>query len=141
MTIIYARELEVEIDDFADVLRRAGMGARRPVDDRAKLESMVRSADLWVVARDSDQDGKIIGAARCLSDFVQTCFCSELAVDEAYRGRGVEQKIFEAVQSELDAGCALHLIAGPGEEAAAEALGLSRLTSAFGVGVSDMAPA
>ena len=53
-------------DEFVEVLRASTLAARRPVDDRACIESMVRHANLTVTAR---QEGRLVGVARTVTDF------------------------------------------------------------------------
>jgi len=60
-------EPDLETDAFIDVLRRSTLAGRRPVDDRATIEGMLRAADLIVTARTAD--GRLVGAARAPTDF------------------------------------------------------------------------
>ena len=52
MEISYSIEEGLTVDEFIDVLKRSGLAARRPVDEPARIESMVAKADLMVCARD-----------------------------------------------------------------------------------------
>jgi hypothetical protein len=49
-TIHYKRET-VSASQFADLLNRSGLGARRPVDDLPRLQRMLDGANLVITAR------------------------------------------------------------------------------------------
>lgn len=141
MTIVYARELEVGLADFMDVLERSGLAERRPMERRDVLEKMVAGADLWITARDASADGKIIGLARALSDFAYVCYCSELAVDRDYQDQDIGRRMIEAMKTELDETCNLVVISAPAAEGFYEAVGMERLDRAFLAPAREDAPA
>ena len=87
MDVAYAIEGDLSAEEFTDVLYRSGLAERRPVDDAARIAKMVRNADLTVCAR--DDTGRLIGVSRCITDFTYCCYCSDLAVDAAWQGRGI----------------------------------------------------
>ena len=67
MTIAYQEEA-ITAEEFADILGRSGLGARRPTDDLPRLQRMLDGTDLLITARDS-ATGSIVGVARSLSDW------------------------------------------------------------------------
>ena len=46
--IDYQLEPQLSVEEFIDVLVRSTLGERRPVDDRERIESMLKNADLIV---------------------------------------------------------------------------------------------
>jgi len=84
--IVYARELTLHPDEFIDVLKRSTLAARRPVDDAERIKSMCQNANLIVTAR---KDGKLVGVARSLTDFIYCTYLSDLAVDESLQKQGI----------------------------------------------------
>lgn len=88
MDIIYALEPRLSAHEFRNVLVASTLGERRPVKDLARLERMLRNANIIVTAR---HEGQIVGVARALSDFSYCCYLSDLAVDAAYQRRGNRQ--------------------------------------------------
>lgn len=72
--------------EFRAVLVASTLGERRPIDDLARLERMLREADLIVTARDGE---RLVGISRALTDHSYCCYLSDLAVDQAYQRQGI----------------------------------------------------
>ena len=90
MEIIYQVEKDLSVEEFRNVLIRSTLGERRPIDDNNKLEKMCENADIMLTAR---FEGKLVGVARSLSDFVYATYLSDLAVDEAFQKLGIGKKL------------------------------------------------
>ncbi len=131
MSIIYAVEPELSVDDYVDILQRSGLAARRPVENRARIETMLAGADLIVTARDPEQDGKLVGMARSVTDQVFCCYCADLAVDADHQGNGVGRDLIGATVRQLHPDCTLHIVTPPEVENYCAQLGMTRLTGAF----------
>ncbi len=131
MNLIYAVEPELAADDYIDIVNRSGLGARRPVANRQRMETMLAGADLIVTARDAEKDGKLVGLARSLTDQVFTCYCADLAVDADYQGDGVGRGLIDATRRQLHDDCVFHLVAPPEVEAYCAQIGMARLAGAF----------
>ncbi len=91
MTISYAIEDGLDPEEFIDVLKRSGLNQRRPVDNPDVIRGMVENADLTVTAR--DEDGKLIGVARSVTDFAYCCYLSDLAVDRDCQRQGIGKEL------------------------------------------------
>ena len=128
MTIAYAREQDLSAQDFADVLRAAGMSLNRPVADQPRLRQMLDSASLIVTARDN---GRIVGAARCMTDFAWVCYCAEIAVDKSDQGQGIGRAIIQHCRSILGDGVSFVLAAYPDAVGFYERIGMQRIADAF----------
>ena len=90
MDIIYQVENGLSVEEFRNLLIRSTLGERRPIDDSNKLEKMCKNADIMLTAR---FEGKLVGVARSLSDFVYATYLSDLAVDEAFQKLGIGKKL------------------------------------------------
>lgn len=90
MNTIYAVEDHLLADEYIDVVRKSGLN--RPIDDRLRIERMLKHANLVVTAR---QDGKLVGFARSLTDFCFCCYLSDLAVDPACQGQGIGRRLID----------------------------------------------
>lgn len=99
--IAYAVEPDLSAAAFLDVLHRSGLAERRPVDDRPRIEAMLRRADLIVTAR---ADGRLVGVARSVTDFAYCCYLSDLAVDRALQGRGIGTALVRRTRAEAGGG-------------------------------------
>ncbi|MDX2265292.1 MAG: GNAT family N-acetyltransferase [Hyphomicrobiales bacterium] len=126
---VIARELALDPAEFIGVLERSGLGERRPLADAARIAAMCKHANLIVTARDA---GKLIGVARCVTDFAYCCYCSDLAVDKAYQGRGLGKALLQATRAELHPKASLYLISAPAAVGFYEAIGMERSERAFG---------
>jgi ribosomal protein S18 acetylase RimI-like enzyme len=128
VTIVYAREQDLPANDFAAVLGAAGMGQNRPVADEPRLRQMLENANLIVTARDH---GRIVGAARCMTDFAWVCYCAEIAVDKRAQGGGIGRAIIEHCRSILGDGVSFVLAAYPDAVGFYERIGMTRIADAF----------
>jgi predicted N-acetyltransferase YhbS len=95
--IVYAIESNLDTQEFIDVLNRSTLGERRPVDDFKRITEMCKNANLIVTAR---LDGKLIGVARSVTDFVYCTYLSDLSVDEAYQKKGIGKKLIEETKKQ-----------------------------------------
>ena len=83
---VYQLEPDLTVAEFIDLLERSTLAERRPVDDEARLEVMLKNADIIVTARCGDL---LVGVARAITDFAFCCYLSDLAVDETYQRQGI----------------------------------------------------
>jgi GNAT superfamily N-acetyltransferase len=109
--IVYALEPALGHEEFADVLRRSTLAERRPVGQPERLEAMLRQADLIVTAR--DPRGLLVGISRAISDYSFCTYLSDLAVDEAYQGRGIGRELIRRTHEAAGLATSLILLAAP----------------------------
>ena len=108
--IEYRVNTAISADQFIDLLNRSTLGKRRPVEDRACMEGMVKNANLTVTGWDKD---KLVGVARSLTDFHYACYMPDLAVDQSYQRSGIGKALIAHTQKQLGPRCKLRLIAAP----------------------------
>jgi ribosomal protein S18 acetylase RimI-like enzyme len=111
MTITFTSEIQLASHEFADVLRRSSLAERRPVDDIARLEGMLRNADVIVAARNAD--GLLVGISRAISDFHYCTYLSDLAVDQAYQRQGIGKRLIRKTHEYAGVQTNLILLAAP----------------------------
>jgi predicted N-acetyltransferase YhbS len=97
MNIIYQTENDLNHFEFIDILKRSTLAERRPVDDNERIKKMCENANLIVTAR---FNGKLIGVARSITDFVYCTYLSDLAVDEEYQKKGIGKKLIEETKKQ-----------------------------------------
>jgi predicted N-acetyltransferase YhbS len=90
--IIYKVEKTLDPSEFIDVLNKSTLGKRRPVDDFERIKKMCDNANLNITAR---KDGKLIGVARSITDFVYCTYLSDLAVDIDFQNLGIGKRLIE----------------------------------------------
>jgi len=108
--IEYKINAAISAEQFIDLLNRSTLGQRRPVEDRACMEGMVKNSNLCVTAWDG---AKLVGVARSLTDFHYACYMPDLAVDEAYQRSGIGKALIAHTQKRLGPRCKIRLIAAP----------------------------
>ena len=106
----YRTEDDLDPREFLRVLNESTLGERRPVDDVARIEAMVRGGNLLVTAR---RAGVLVGVARSVTDFVYCCYLSDLAVVRAEQGNGVGRRLLEETRARLHPDATLILLSAP----------------------------
>jgi GNAT superfamily N-acetyltransferase len=97
MTITYRVGNDLDLDTVIDVYRDSTLGARRPVDERDRMATMLKAANLVVSAWDGDT---MVGISRSLSDFAYCTYLSDLAVRLAYQKQGIGRELIQRTLKE-----------------------------------------
>ncbi len=93
--IAYRIGNDLSLDEVIALYRASRLGARRPVDDRERMRTMLEKANLVVTAWD---ESRLVGIARSLSDFAYCTYLSDLAVDVDYQRRGIGKELIRRTQ-------------------------------------------
>lgn len=110
MTITYQRQPDLSTDEFIDILVRSTLAERRPVSERETMEKMLRHADVILTARDGP---KLVGISRALTDYSFCTYLADLAVDQAYQGRGIGRELLRLTHEAAGRGTLLVLLSAP----------------------------
>lgn len=129
MAIIYTREDALNAPEFAAMMAETAMAPKRPLQNLERIEKMLRGANFVVTAR--DEDARLIGAARCITDFEWICYCAELAVRESHQGQGIGRGILDTCKSLLGPKIGLTLNAEPEAKAFYEHIGMKPYQAYF----------
>lgn len=92
---LFAEEPDLDADSFIALLADSGLGERRPIDDKARIDRMLRGASLIVTAR---VDGALVGVSRSITDFAYCCYLSDLAVAKDRQGQGIGKALIAETQ-------------------------------------------
>lgn len=128
---VYGIEPNLSAAEFRRILIASGLAERRPAEDLARLDRMLRAANLIVTARAYTPERALVGVARVLTDFAYCAFLSDLAVAKPQQGNGIGRGLLQSVRDKLGPDVSLTLSAAPGAEAFYERIGMSRLPQAF----------
>ena len=82
-TILEGAE-NMRLDDVVRLLRTTYWAAQRPVE---KIEASLRHSACYGVWLEDEQ--KLAGFARVITDYATTYYLCDVIIDEAYRGRGL----------------------------------------------------
>ncbi len=108
--VTYQTEPSLTSDEFIELLVRSTLAERRPVEDRERIEAMLRNADLILTAR---IEGRLVGVARAITDFAYCCYLSDLAVDESCQRQGIGKELMRRVAEAAGPQTKLILLAAP----------------------------
>ncbi|TIR16505.1 MAG: GNAT family N-acetyltransferase [Mesorhizobium sp.] len=129
--VLYASEPRLDVAEFRRVLVESGLGETRPIDDEARLKTMLDGANLVLTARLDRPDRQLVGVARGVTDFSWVCYISELAVSASAQGLGVGKGLMDEARRQLGASVAISLISMPDAVGFYERIGMTRMTDAF----------
>jgi predicted N-acetyltransferase YhbS len=128
MPIVYALEPGLPAAEFRAVLIASTLGDRRPVNEPARLEHMLRHADVIVTARDGE---RLVGVSRAITDFAYCCYLSDLAVDTAYQHQGIGKRLILETRRAAGEAAMLMLIAAPAAEGYYPKIGMQHVKSCW----------
>ncbi|PTQ75099.1 GNAT family N-acetyltransferase [Celeribacter persicus] len=127
--ITYAIEPDLSANEFLALLAASTLAERRPVDQPQRIAKMLAGSDLIVTARDAV--GHLVGVARSVTDFAYCLYCSDLAVDRRYQGRGIGKALLrETVKAVPEVRTHL-LLSAPGAMSFYEAAGYEKAGNCF----------
>ncbi len=127
-TLTYSQEPELSADEFIDVLARSTLAERRPVDERATIEGMLRNAGVIVTAR---SNGVLVGVSRAITDFSYCTYLSDLAVDVAFQGQGIGRELIRQTHAMAGLHTRLILLAAPKAQTYYPHIGMQRHESCW----------
>lgn len=96
LNITYQKESQLSVAEFREILIASSLGERRPVENSARLEDMLRYANLIITAR---KDGKLIGIARSLTDTTFCTYLSDLAVHLEFQKQGIGKTLIQKTKA------------------------------------------
>jgi len=108
--LTYALEPDLTAQDFIDVLQRSTLAERRPINDVARMDQMLRHAQVIVTAR---IEGRLVGISRALSDFSYATYLADLAVDREFQGRGIGKRLIKETHQAAGKQTSIILLAAP----------------------------
>ncbi|MEW9797746.1 GNAT family N-acetyltransferase [Alteromonas sp. CYL-A6] len=112
----------VATSTFIQLLYSSTLAERRPVEDRACIDSMLTNSNLVVSAWQGDE---LVGIARSVTDFHYACYLSDLAVASSQQKGGIGRKLLALTQQQLGPHCKLILISAPDANRYYPALGFT----------------
>ncbi len=94
--ISYRQGNDLDLDEVVELYRASTLGERRPVDERDRMESMLRHANLVIAAWDGEL---LAGISRSLTDFDYVTYLSDLAVRVSHQQQGIGKELIRRTQA------------------------------------------
>ena len=126
--ITYRSDVKLTAEAFIDLLKRSTLGARRPIDSRQRIQSMLDHGNVLITAWSGD---KLVGISRALTDFSFCCYLSDLAVDEAFQKQGIGKQLIDETHKVAGEDTALILLAAPAAQEYYPKIGMQRFEHCF----------
>ena len=124
--ITYRSDIIPSAQAIVELFRDAAL--QRPVEDEARIALMYERADLVVTAWDGE---RLVGIARSLTDFVFSCYLSDLATASDYQRSGIGRKLIELTREKTGERCTLLLLSAPAAMEYYPRVGFERAENAF----------
>ena len=111
--ITYKTGNDLDLDAVIELYRASTLGERRPIEDRERMGSMLKNANLVITAWDG---GLLVGISRSLSDFCFITYLSDLAVRVSHQRIGIGKELIRRTQTAGGPKTTLLLLAAPAAE-------------------------
>ena len=131
--ITYRMGNNLDLDQVIELYQASTLGARRPVEDRDRMRTMLQNANLIVTAWDGDV---LIGIARSLTDFSYCTYLSDLAVRASHQLHGVGRELVRRTQ-QAGGGATIILLSAPAAVDYYPRIGLTQHPSAWTLSASS----
>ncbi len=132
--ITYTHERALTPEQFIDVLKRSGLASRRPVQDVARIGTMLESSNLLVTAWVGNE---LVGVSRALTDFAYCTYLSDLAVDSAYQKQGIGKRLIEETRRIGGKQASLILLSAPDAMSYYPSIEMEKIENGFIIKRSD----
>jgi ribosomal protein S18 acetylase RimI-like enzyme len=132
--IDYRTGNDLDLDVVIDLYRASTLGERRPVNDRERMATMLRNANLVVTAWDAKL---LVGIARSLTDFSYATYLSDLAVRVSHQRSGIGKELIRRTQQAGGPHALVVLLAAPAAVDYYPHLGFTKHSSAWTLSPGD----
>jgi GNAT superfamily N-acetyltransferase len=94
--IDYKTDPDIDLDQVIELYVASTLGERRPVADRRRMETMMRSANIVITAWEGDL---LVGISRSITDWAWMTYLSDLAVRRSHQKRGIGKELMRRTQA------------------------------------------
>jgi len=126
--IRYETGNDLDLDEVIELYRASTLGARRPIDDRARFAAMLKNANLVITAWDREL---MVGISRAITDFSYYTYLSDLAVRESHQKQGIGKELIRLTQLHSGPETNLLLLAAPAAEKYYPHIGFTHVPQAW----------
>ena len=126
--IHYRSDRKIDVATFKDILERSGLAARRPVNDAARLQRMLRAYNLTLTAW---QGELLVGIATCWTDYAHSAYLADLAVAADVQRCGIGRRLVDLAHAMVGPQVTLILLSAPGAVEYYPKIGMERFEHCF----------
>jgi ribosomal protein S18 acetylase RimI-like enzyme len=87
---------DLDVDLAHELYVASTLGERRPIGDRKRFETMMRSGNLIITAW---EDELLVGISRSITDWVWFTYLSDLAVRVSHQKQGIGKELMRRTQA------------------------------------------
>ncbi|MAD73351.1 MAG: GNAT family N-acetyltransferase [Rheinheimera sp.] len=128
MSLLFTIEPSLQLDEAIALYIASGI--KRPTDQPDRMQRMLQHANLIITAR---QNNKLVGLARCLTDYSFVVYIADLLVDKVVQQQGIGAQLLAEVQRVTGPQVQQLLLSAPSAMAYYPAQGFSPLSNAFAI--------
>lgn len=96
MELAYRYDVIPATEQVIELYENAGLP--RPTYDRERIKVMYENSNLVVTVWDNN---KLVGVARCITDWVWSTYLADLAIRSDYQKLGIGKKLVDLVQEKV----------------------------------------
>lgn len=96
MDIKYSFDKRPTADQIIELYDNAGLP--RPTKDKERIQKMFDNSNLIITAWDNDL---LIGVSRSITDWVWSCYLSDLAVRDEYKKEGIGRQLINLTKEKV----------------------------------------
>ena len=126
--IVYRIGNDLDLDAVIELYRASTLAERRPIDDLARMRTMLARAGIVVTAWDGSL---MVGLSRAVSDFSYFTYLADLAVRESHQRSGIGRELIRRTREAGGPKTNLLLLSAPAAEEYYPRLGFVRHESAW----------
>lgn len=126
-TLVYRVGNNLDMDVVIELYEASTLGQRRPIQDRERMATMLRNANLVVTAWEGDL---LVGIARSVTDFAYCTYLSDLAVRLSHQRQGIGRELIRRTR-EMGGEATVILLSAPAASGYYPRLGLTQHPSAW----------
>ena len=127
--IICAQETGLTAEEYIACVGQSALGAARPLGNTERVQAMLDNSNLVITAR--DENGRLVGLSRSITDWNWNCYCADMAVVESSQGQGIGKTLMDKASEILGPGVSIIVLALPGAEGFYSKLGLTHTDAGF----------
>lgn len=116
LIITYRKNENLTFEEYCDFLERSDLGEQYPEENfEERIRKLLTTRSVAITARNSE--GKLVGIASGITDFVYFLFVTDLGVDREYMKQGIGRELLSRLEEAVSDKYAITVVATSHEAA------------------------